>query len=459
MNKNLDQYKRIIRATSALLVIISTVLVFGQIWKEYYNGGIVFPFYYKGHLMVMALYAFFVVLFFAIYGGLQFGYLKCTSIILSQFLAVICANAVTYLQTVLLSAKFVTIMPIIYLTLIDFGIIIVLANVITFIFKKLFPPKQMLVLYEDYEPDKMLKKMGTRNDRFALKEAHNVHDFTEKELIKEVKKYDAVVAYDVHSVTRNKIMKICYAESIRFYTTPKISDIMIKGSETMHLFDSPLLLMRNNGLLFEQKIVKRLMDIIISALVLLITSPVLLIVAIMIKCYDGGPVMFRQDRCTINGKVFSIHKFRSMIVNAEAGGKVIPATENDPRITPIGRFIRKTRIDELPQMIDILQGNMSVVGPRPERVEHVKAYTDDIPEFEYRLKVKGGLTGFAQIYGKYNTTAYDKLKMDLMYIQNYSLKLDIKLIFMTVKIMFMKESTEGFEKSADKSTNNKSINK
>ena len=137
-------------------------------------------------------------------------------------------------------------------------------------------------------------------------------------------------------------------------------------------------------------------------------------------------------------------------MDAEKDGKSIPATEHDPRITPIGNFIRKTRIDELPQMIDILVGNMSVVGPRPERIEHVKAYTEEIPEFSYRLKVKGGLTGFAQIYGKYNTTAYDKLKLDLMYIQNYSILMDIRLIFMTIKIMFMKESTEGFDDEVSK---------
>ena len=171
----------------------------------------------------------------------------------------------------------------------------------------------------------------------------------------------------------------------------------------------------------------------------------MLITGIAIKLYDGGSVFFRQKRCTIGGKVFEIHKFRSMIVDAEKEGEVIPAKEDDERITPVGKFIRKTRIDELPQFIDILKGDMSVVGPRPERVEHVEQYTAEVPEFSYRLKVKGGLTGYAQIYGKYNTTAYDKLKLDLMYIQNYSILLDLKLIIMTGKILFVKESTEGFE--------------
>lgn len=445
-DKNLEQYKRMIRAGAAFVVIISTVLIFLAIWKGYYNLRIVFPFYSKGHWMVAAVYMIFVVLFMYIYGGLKFGYLKCSSIILSQVLAVGCANIMAYLEIVLLSAKFVSVIPIIYMTLIDIVVITVLAYLISFLFKKLFPPRQVVLLYEEYDPDEILHKMSTREDRYQLKDAKCIYHLTEQQLKDIVKKYDAVLIYDVHSENRNKILKLCYAESVRVYTTPKISDILIKGSESIHLFDSPLLLMRNTGLSFEQKIVKRFMDILISVIILVVTSPVMLVVAIAIKLYDGGPVMFRQDRCTIDGKVFSIHKFRSMIVNAEKNGQVIPATDNDPRITPIGKFIRKTRIDELPQMIDILQGNMSVVGPRPERVEHVKAYTEEIPEFEYRLKVKGGLTGFAQIYGKYNTTAYDKLKLDLMYIQNYSLRLDIKLIFMTVKIMFMKESTEGFEK-------------
>ena len=198
------------------------------------------------------------------------------------------------------------------------------------------------------------------------------------------------------------------------------------------------------------------MDIIISALMLVITSPFLLLSAIAVKLYDGGPVFFRQARSTLGGKVFYIHKFRSMIVDAEKDGAPRPAEDFDPRITPVGRFLRASRLDELPQLIDILVGNMSIVGPRPERIEHTQQYSEDIPEFQYRLKVRGGLTGYAQLYGKYNTTPYDKLQLDLMYIQNYSLLLDLKLILMTVKIMFMKESTEGFSKEDSKKIRDKS---
>ena len=188
---------------------------------------------------------------------------------------------------------------------------------------------------------------------------------------------------------------------------------------------------------------KRFLDLLIAIPMFIVASPIMLIVAIAIKSYDGGPALYKQERCTLNGKSFMICKFRSMIVNAEGDGKARLASKNDNRITPVGEFIRKTRLDELPQLINIIKGEMSIVGPRPERPEIIAEYEKTIPEFACRLKVKGGLTGYAQIYGKYNTTPYDKLKMDMMYIQNYSLWLDIQLILMTLKIMFIKESTEG----------------
>ena len=199
------------------------------------------------------------------------------------------------------------------------------------------------------------------------------------------------------------------------------------------------------GLNIVQRTFKRLMDIVLCLIALVPAAPIMLIVALAIKIEDKGPVFYKQKRVTIGGKTFDILKFRSMIVDAEKPGISIPATGDDPRITKVGKVIRAMRIDELPQILNILKGDMSIVGPRPERVEHVEEYTKSIPEFEFRLKVKGGLTGYAQIYGKYNTSAYDKLRMDLLYIERYSLLLDIKLILTTIRIMFHKESTEGFE--------------
>ncbi len=248
---------------------------------------------------------------------------------------------------------------------------------------------------------------------------------------------------DIPCQARNHILKYCFEHSIRTYILPKISDIMLRGADDINLFDSPLLLARNQGFTFEQKVMKRTMDIILSLIGIVLTSPLMLLTALAILIQDGAPVIHKQTRLTMGGKEFCVYKFRSMIKDAEKDGVARLSAEKDVRVTPVGKVIRRVRLDELPQLFNILKGDMSLVGPRPERPQIAAEYREYMPEFDYRLKVKGGLTGFAQIYGKYNTTPYDKLKLDLMYIENYSFRLDLKLIFMTVKILFMKESTEG----------------
>ena len=443
MKKDNEQYKRIIRIFLVVVLVACETSFFMYSWIKSYNLYTVFPFFQKGHCMMAGMYVMYQMIFLYIFGGLKVGYLKKANIIYSQILALICANIVMYLQIVLLSVRFVNVGPLLKITVYDIGIVVIVAVISEKLFRKLFPPRKLLVVYEEYDPTEFINKLNTRKDKYKVEQKINVSaglDIVEKE----IKKYEGVVIYDVHSETRNKILKFCYGNDIRAYSTTKVSDILIRGAESLHIFDTPLLLYRNHGLSFEQRFLKRTMDILVSALMLLITSPIFLVASIAIKLYDGGPVFYRQARCTMNGKVFHIFKFRSMIVDAEKDGKSQPAADHDPRITPVGRILRATRLDELPQLIDILIGNMSLVGPRPERVEHVEKYTEDLAEFEYRLKVRGGLTGYAQIYGKYNTSPYDKLQLDLIYIQNYSIFLDIKLILMTIKIMFMKESTEGF---------------
>jgi lipopolysaccharide/colanic/teichoic acid biosynthesis glycosyltransferase len=205
------------------------------------------------------------------------------------------------------------------------------------------------------------------------------------------------------------------------------------------------LLTREYALTVEQRLAKRLIDILFALLLLVITSPIMLLTALAIRLYDRGPAFFRQVRCTAGGKEFRIIKFRSMRPDAESDGVARLAGKKDDRITPIGRFIRATRIDELPQLFNILHGEMSFIGPRPERPELIAQYLKEMPEFAFRLKMKAGLAGYAQVYGKYNTTPYDKLKLDLTYIENYTLWLDFKLMLLTLRILFKPESTEGVE--------------
>ena len=224
---------------------------------------------------------------------------------------------------------------------------------------------------------------------------------------------------------------------------------MIRGAKNNTLFDTPLLTVKGTGLSPAQRVVKRTMDIVLCSLAMVAAAPVMLVVAAAIRLEDGGPVFYKQDRLTRGGREFQILKFRSMIVDAEKYAGAVLASGDDPRITKVGKVIRATRLDELPQLLNILKGDMSIVGPRPERKCLADEITRELPEFPYRLKVRGGLTGYAQIFGKYNTSAYDKLRLDLMYIENYSLLLDIKLIVLTLRIIFSKDSTEGIDKAIE----------
>lgn len=444
MMKENEKYKRLVRMIFIVILLMIEMSVYYIVWMKYYNKKMEVPYDVKGNYMIAAVYGIIILLFSHIYGALRVGYLRKGNLAYSQILSVICSNVMIYLQITLLVKHFYTAVPLVFMTVAEIAVIVIWSFSVTKIYCMLYPPRKVCLVYGDRPVSSLMSKFHTRTDRFEVCELIHASEGLEA-IQQKVKAFEGVIICDVPSQFRNKLLKYCYAESIRTYTIPKISDIIIRSAESLHMFDTPLLLSRNTGLSVEQSIAKRFMDIVCSFVALLLLSPIMLCTAIAIKLYDRGPVLFCQNRCTKDGAVFKIYKFRSMIVDAEKEGKPIPAIDHDPRITPIGRVIRATRIDELPQLFNILKGDMSLVGPRPERTEHVEKYTEAIPEFRYRMKVKGGLTGYAQVYGKYNTTAYDKLKLDLMYIENYSILLDIQILFKTIKILLMKESTEGFD--------------
>lgn len=255
---------------------------------------------------------------------------------------------------------------------------------------------------------------------------------------------DAVFLCGIHSHERNTILKYCVKNGIVVYMIPCIGDVLMSGAKQMHMFHLPILRAERYHPPIEYRFMKRTFDVVSSAAVIVLTSPVMLAVAIAIKAHDGGPVFYRQARLTKDGRVFEILKFRSMRIDAEKDGIArLSSGDCDDRITSVGRFIRASRLDELPQLFNILFGSMSVVGPRPERPEIAAQYEEEMPEFALRLQAKAGLTGYAQVYGKYNTIPYDKLQMDLMYISNPSFIEDLKIIFATIQILFQTESTEG----------------
>lgn len=437
-----EQFKRIIKFLSATTMIVIQTWLYWNVWMSYYSNNIELPFFRKGNWLMAALYGVLFLFFVHTYGGLKIGYLRKGDIIYSQVLAAICVNTITYIQICLLDRHFVNAIPLVIMTLIQGVVMLVWANVFQIIYKKIFPPRQMILIYGDRSAFGLRHKISAREDKYNICESVNIQKGMEH-VYERITRYEAVIIGDIPSEQRNQIMKYCFEKEIRTYMLPKISDIILRGADDIHLFDSPLLLARNSGFSFEQKVMKRATDIVLSLLLLIVTTPIMLITAVLIKLYDGGSPLHKQTRLTMGGKEFDVYKFRSMIVNAEKDGVARLASEGDVRVTPIGKIIRRTRIDELPQLLNILKGEMSLVGPRPERPQIAAEYREYMPEFDYRLKVKGGLTGYAQIYGKYNTTPYDKLKLDLMYIENYSFRLDLKLILMTVKVLFMRESTEG----------------
>ncbi len=304
-----------------------------------------------------------------------------------------------------------------------------------------------MIVHGERPIDDIVRKFETRKDKYQIKKCLNISAGMEAVKAEIENGYGAVVLWDISAVDRNALLKYCYSLSVRVYTMPKISDVLIKGADQLHLFDTPIYLTREYSLKVEQRVVKRLIDLVCSILLLVIASPFMLITAVAIKLYDGGPVLYKQVRCTRDRKEFYILKFRSMEENAEKDGVARLASKNDPRVTPIGKFIRATRIDELPQLFNILKGEMSFIGPRPERPNIIDDYMKEMPEFALRMKVKAGLAGYAQVYGKYNTTPYDKLKLDLTYIEQYSVWLDLKLMLLTLKILIKPESTEGVEEN------------
>ena len=264
----------------------------------------------------------------------------------------------------------------------------------------------------------------------------------DRELENRMVENDTIVLYELPVGKRTDIIDFCYQNLKNIYFNPHIADILEQNARPVIADDISLFTTRYHMITFEERLVKRLMDTVISILALVITSPVILVSAICIKKCDGGSVFFRQKRATVHGRVFEIIKFRTMHENVEN----FSSTEGDDRVTKVGKVLRKYRIDELPQFVNILKGDMSLVGPRPEMLENVADYEKDLPEFRYRLRMKAGLTGYAQIYGKYNTSSRDKLMLDLMYIENYSLIRDVQLLFQTLLVFFKaKDSTEAFK--------------
>ncbi len=323
-------------------------------------------------------------------------------------------------------------------------IIYIFTKIFNIIYFKINKPKNSLIIYEN---QKSLLYLASKIKKNSFK--WNIKDiikYNDKQILKKINNSEVIFFLNIPKNSRTFLLQYCYKHNKQICIYPDICDVMIYCSTMLSVDDATFYSTTDYEMSFEQIIIKRIGDIIFATIALILTSPISLITAIAIKLYDKGPIIFKQKRITIKGKEFNLLKFRSMIVNADQNIKDKMAKKDDFRITPIGKFLRKFRIDEIPQFLNILKGELSVVGPRPERIEHVKEFQEKLPEFKYRLKVKAGLTGLAQIMGKYSTTPKDKLILDLSYIQQYSLWLDVKIIIKTLIIFLKTDTAEGISK-------------
>ena len=435
----------------AVLPLLNTA-AFAVCWYAYYEKWLYLTFEGYGDYMVIGFFCALYTVFVHLYGGFDLLTSRVSELIYSHVISLAMTGFFMFVVLWMLIRAYVPhILPLLLCLAVCAAFSALWSLIASRLTDKIVPAKKTVLIYDNKEAYKngvqIAKTQRNRLEMVGEAEASRPLDALEAQL--RDTGAEAVLLCGIASSRRNDILKYCIDHDILAYVRPNIGDLLISNGQNLRMNHLPVLLCQRAAPSVFYLGFKRLMDILISGAALILTSPFMLATAIAIKAYDGGPVMFTQKRMTLNRREFVIHKFRSMKVDADKGGKGIVTMQNDDRITPVGKFIRACRLDELPQLYDIFIGNMTIVGPRPERLETIELYEKDMPEFGLRLQVKAGLTGYAQVYGKANTSPYDKLQMDLMYIGEQGVLTDLKIILATIKILFMPESTEGFAEEKD----------
>ena len=421
--------------TLAFIIIMLFVLVF-----SYKNLDII------SKILYLIIYLLLFMIFGRIFDSYNIGDNTTTDLFISNSLTLLFCNILLYFVFCLSQVKMVSVVPFILIQIASMAVAALVLYYEDDYLRKNYPPAKFICIYGEEHSDLIGKLNNPKDLSMKIEKVINIKDINYKELDVLFRNIDGIITLDVHHPDKKKLFKVCYKKRLMVYDMPSITDMLIASGQILHMVDTPIIKVNKFGPNEFERIIKRIFDIVCSIILIVITSPIMLVTAIAIKVNDGGTIFYKQFRLTKDGKQFAIYKFRSMVMNAESKTGAVFASIDDDRITSVGKVIRKLRIDELPQMINILKGDMSFVGPRPERIEIYDEITKTMPEFDYRLCVKAGLTGYAQIYGKYNTTLRDKLLLDLYYIEKYSLVQDIKLIILTLKVIFKSDSTEGVKK-------------
>lgn len=438
MRKN--EYDVPVRICKVLNVILMA-LCFAAVWYGYYADRALVKYYRRGDWVVIFLFAILYFGFCRSYDAFHISTSPISELIYSQGLSLVIADFALYMVIWLLSLHMPNVLPMLLVLAAQLLVSVLWAFLSHKWYFSNYRPRETAVIYDAREGMESLIGEYGLEKKFRIEHVLQVKECLEN--LSGLDGCDTVFLAGIHSHDRNIILKYCMYRGIRVYVIPRVGDVIMGGAKQIHMFHLPMMQIERYHPIPEYVLAKRFFDILLSGIALIVLSPFILVTAIAVKS-DGGPALYKQKRLTKDGRVFNVLKFRSMRVDAEKDGVARLSTgDKDDRITPVGKIIRKIRFDELPQLFNILRGDMSIVGPRPERPEIAAQYEKEMPEFALRLQAKAGLTGYAQVYGKYNTTPYDKLLMDLTYIGRPSLWEDFKICLATVKILFMPESTEG----------------
>ncbi len=390
-------------------------------------------------------YGVILVFFTRTYNAYLLGYMRTRQLLFGQFISQLFSLALIYFIVSIGWKKYLNPLPFLPMLVLQLVIDYFWSLYSNKYYYLLHGQKKTLLIYRNpIDKQRFGSIKGKPTERLYQITDELQYDGSFTDLKDQLEGYDAIFVAGVNSRCRNGILKYCKENNIPGFFLPHVGDMIMQSAGHVQVFESPVLFVRRKRLNPEFSIIKRAFDIVSSGIALILLSPLLLIASLAIKLSDGGPVLYKQTRLTKDGKEFKILKFRSMRVDAEKDGVArLSNGENDDRITPVGKIIRRLRFDEMPQLWNILVGDMSVVGPRPERPEIAKIYCEKMPDFQLRLQVKAGLTGYAQVYGRYNTDPYEKLEFDLLYINNMSIFVDLQLCFATFATLFDKDSTQG----------------
>ena len=443
-----------------LIHLLGTVAIFFAFWLEFrykhLNFGVSKA--YRYDYLITAGYAFLLIWFNNTFNSYTLGYFRIRALAFSQFLAEFFSAFIVY--ALVCFGWFQLENPLIFIPMLAAQVVFncIWSYFATGYYCKLVKNYHTVVIFRNQSD---LIRFGSISGKpvdrlFKIEKyiQYNEEDFFGLE--EQLRGYDCIFVAGVNPTLMNALCKYCAETNVRGFFLPHIGDVIMGGAEHIKSFTTPVLSVRRATKSWEYLFAKRAFDIFASVCGIILLSPFMIFTAVLIKAYDHGPVFYKQVRLTKDGKEFEIIKFRSMRTDAEKDGVARLSTgDKDDRITPVGRLIRACRFDELPQLFNILRGDMTIVGPRPERPEIAAQYEKDLPEFALRLQVKAGLTGYAQVYGKYNSPPYEKLEFDLLYINKMSILTDLELMFNTVRILFSRESTEGFESQTWWSTDGK----